>query len=411
MPTENSALEALPKDSPFRAALTSLLSSDEDVRRDATEVLSQFRRPYWEKQVKFKESLVLATLGAIFELDFPHDDDALRRGPGDVVFCFIGSASPKVLQLIESRYAKADPSLHLDLLTLVASSTTREGAQCFTRIVQKHGWPKSTYQRLFTELSKHVKHGDALFPALLEVKEGASVYVVDLALRAMRSGTLKPAKVERAFKKLATNLAKFSREGRGKSEKAEQRRQDFAALLDVAGFVGDAKVVGILRQTLKYPHAWPRVFAVTSLLRRKEVVSDEVIAGLAADATVRVSLYSLLKGLKAAKRIPAELRSRDAFAEADMVSWLSHPGELGRPPDAIEKMAVFTTKKQSLYVWRFKSNGTWKASTSGPYALDAPEGPLNGSSTFSSFEEWSSNDAEGHANEILKTLGKWARSR
>ncbi|MFT3712675.1 MAG: hypothetical protein QM817_33920 [Archangium sp.] len=98
MPTENAALDALPKDSPFRAALTSLLSSDENVRANATDVLSQFHRPYWEKQVKFKESLVLATLGAIFELDFPHDDDGFRRGAGDVVFRFIGSATPKVLQ-------------------------------------------------------------------------------------------------------------------------------------------------------------------------------------------------------------------------------------------------------------------------------------------------------------------------
>ncbi|MFT3712676.1 MAG: hypothetical protein QM817_33925 [Archangium sp.] len=170
-------------------------------------------------------------------------------------------------------------------------------------------------------------------------------------------------------------------------------------------------MVAILRATLKYPHAWPRVFAVASLLRRKEAVSDEVIAGIAADATVRTTLYSLLKGLKASKRIPAAQRSRDAFAEADMVQWLSHPGELGRPPDALEKMAVFTTKKQVLYVWRFKSNGTWKASTSGVYELNAPEGPLSGSSTFSSFEDWSSNDAEGHANEILETLGKWARAK
>jgi len=106
---------------------------------------------------------------------------------------------------------------------------------------------------------------------------------------------------------------------------------------------------------------------------------------------------------------PQEWCTRDAFAAADMVEWLSYPTELGREPDELEKMAVFEARSPdgpvALYVWRFKgTDGKWLAATSGPYLLVGEPAPCSGGSTFSSFEEWDSATAEEHAHSVLETL-------
>lgn len=149
-------------------------------------------------------------------------------------------------------------------------------------------------------------------------------------------------------------------------------------------------------------------------LRRGDKVPGAAVARVAGEASVRARLWSLLKPLGASDLIPPKWRTRDAFAEADLVEWLSHPSELGHPPDKIEKMAVFTAKQKDedvvLYVWRFRTGkDDWKAATSGLYPTRSPEGPLHGRETFSRFDPWSAHDAEGHAATALETLREWSR--
>ena len=103
------------------------------------------------------------------------------------------------------------------------------------------------------------------------------------------------------------------------------------------------------------------------------------------------------------------------MAEADIVSWLAYPNELGHAPKNIEKMATFIAIQEGweveLYVWRFCDDGeAWRAATSGPYAKNAPEGPLSGPSTFSLFEDWDTKTAGEHAMSVLDTLAEWRRS-
>ena len=89
------------------------------------------------------------------------------------------------------------------------------------------------------------------------------------------------------------------------------------------------------------------------------------------------------------------------------MKWLAHPGELGREPDALERMAVLAREGQVVYVWRFRiGRKPWQAAVSGPYPADAV-GPLAGESTFSRFDPWAGKTAEEHARTIDKTLADW----
>ena len=154
------------------------------------------------------------------------------------------------------------------------------------------------------------------------------------------------------------------------------------------------------------------VFALAYALRRRLGLPAAVVRRIAQDAEIRSTLYGFLRSLGASDQIPAEYRSRDAFAEADIVGWLAHPKELRHAPTNIEKMATFTVTREGqemeLYVWRFRDDGeAWQAATSGPYAKVTPEGPLSGSSTFSMFEDWDTKTPEEHAMSVLDTLAQW----
>jgi hypothetical protein len=308
------------------------------------------------------------------------------------------------------------------LLTLVASAGTRRGAEVLASLVERHGWPERRYARFFIELHKNVDHAEALFPTLLEVADGPTIELGDMVLLALRRGTLRPERIAstamvRGLPARMADLVEQVRANRGKrrSDEVANTEGELAMLLDLAAYAGAEEVVTILRRAADLEQKRPAAFAVASLVQRKEAVPDETIARLAADPAVRVTLYALLRAAGATERIPAEYRSRDAFAEADMVQWLSHAGELGCAPDAIELMTVFEAKRAGedvvLYVWRFRGEpGVWKASVSGVYPARPPEGPLQGDSTFSRFDDWSDDSADGHARAILDTLSEWAEA-
>ena len=399
------AVDALPDGSRYRAVLAGLWSEDRAARRAGEDALSALRKPYWEPPVVTPEAEAVTVLRAVLEVPAP--------GPvASVAFSLIGSATPAVIALARGGFEGADEDTRLNLLTLVASANTRDGAEVFAELVGRHGWTP-VHPRLLMELGKNVAHADVLFPALLDAKDAPATRLTDLLIAALQGRHLDPARL--AQTEVALTLGE--RIDELLASKEETAIGELAARLDLAAHLGGESVVPRLRAALAHPHAWPRAFAVLSLLRRGMAVPDDAIARVAADPATRGIFYRLTKEVGATARIPEAYRTRDAFAESDMVGWLSHPGELGQPPKAIEKMAVFEVEKGDervvLYVWRFQSeeSAVWKASVSGPYPVNPPEGPLSGPSTFSRFDPWDKCTAEEHASAVLKTLSEWAAAR
>lgn len=396
--------------SPFRIAIEGFRAGDPTQRAAAEQALRSITKPYWEAPTPVDEGIALEVLEAAFGL-------ASSKDAGALVFPLIGSAHPSLLAMIAARFAAVEEPLRLALLTVVASSPTRAAAALFATLVGQQGWPTRTYPRLFTELGQHARHGDLLFPAILDA---AGVPVLDagnLLLIALRGGGLDPAQV--AGSAFVSGLAaRIDALAATAAAPTDDEMPRLALALDLAGFVGGDDVVAALDRALTVPVSWPAAFAVASSLRRGRPVDDEVIARVAGDHATRATLYALLReqGPAAVARMPAATRTRDAFAAADMVGWLAHPGELGQPPDRLEQMAIFGAKRGAadvvLYVWRFQlGDAPWKASVSGPYSANPPEGPIHGNSTFSRFEAWDAQSAEAHAGAILDTLDAWAADR
>lgn len=413
------AIASLPENSPYRVVLKGIWSENEEQRRAAKQELMKLSRPSYGKIVALPEALTRTVLRASLEIPAP---PTRSWGVNEIVSSLIGSVTPSMFDLVRANYEKSDENTRLALLTLVAATATEEGARLIVELVRAHGWTKWTHQRLFSELSKNLPYANILFPDLLEAKQAPMVSLGDMLIRALHGEHLDPERLEGS--EIETSLtaridalvAEVEKNRGGKrSGDSVNAIGELAMRYDLAGYIGPPGVIVRLHQALALPETWACMFAIVSLLRRKAEVPHEPIVRVAKDPATRATLYVLLKDLGVTSRIPAEYRTRDAFAEANMVEWLSHPGELGEPPAAIEKMAITNTRHRdkdvSLYVWRFRAHdGKWKAGVSGPYDIDAPEGPLRGSATFSRFDAWEKCSAEEHASAVLKTLQEWAKA-
>lgn len=407
------------------ASTTSALMSAEPTERSTGRDLIRKRKlivPYWEKAEPKEEAVALAVVRAVVELSYPPPEHDWERGPEDLLMSILGSGQPSVLAYVGANYGRAEEQLRLYLLTLVASAGSRQGAEVLVRLTEEHGWPAQVHRRFFSELRENMDHADVLFPALLNTEGYPQIELGDVLLSALRMDRIQPAAVADTelsrglTARLDALLAKLTELREADEEGASRVARELAMKLDLAGFVGDKETIApTLQRAAALPESWPAAFAVASLIRRGEEVAEADIARIAGDHSTRNALYSLLDGLDATARIPEPLRSRDAFAAADMVEWLSHPGELGRPPDAIEQMEVYDATRDGepvvLYVWRFRTgDDPWLAAVSGIYPAAPPEGPLGGNDTFSRFEAWDSQSAEQHALAILDNLAEWHRA-
>lgn len=96
-----------------------------------------------------------------------------------------------------------------------------------------------------------------------------------------------------------------------------------------------------------------------------------------------------------------------------MVSWLTHPSELGCEPEHLELHATVrgTTADgpRQWCLWKFSDEaGKTFAGVSGPYPLDPSLDTLTaGGDTFSRFRPWEEATPEQHLASILETLNDW----
>ena len=150
-----------------------------------------------------------------------------------------------------------------------------------------------------------------------------------------------------------------------------------------------------------------RIEPVTIALRDGRPPAREDLERFASDRTTRRVLHDALEAAGKAALFPKEWRTWPAMAEADLVTWLNHPNELGAPPDEIESMGTVPAPggdapRQHYFVFRFRSLPPhwaaprgWTAGVAGPYDLAAEPAP-GGHGTFSRFEAFDSRMPHEH---------------
>jgi len=173
-------------------------------------------------------------------------------------------------------------------------------------------------------------------------------------------------------------------------------------LLDLMGYLPGREVETCLRTALSLPDPRLKLFAAVSLLRRREQVDASELEAIAASVEVRIILWEQLRRLRMESLMPQRWSAPEMLAASELSNWVSHPMEMGVPPENVELMITFKVETggrcEDAYLFRYREyprpwepGGGWMAGIVGPYR----DGQLIGS-CWSAFESWDSRTPEEH---------------
>lgn len=93
-------------------------------------------------------------------------------------------------------------------------------------------------------------------------------------------------------------------------------------------------------------------------------------------------------------------------AKEQMISWLSHPSELGKEPSKIECAGSFELYDMTYYIFKYKKSmfGKWLLGVAGGYEGDSLE---NCGHTFSEMEEYNEATAKDDAVKMVEMIRKY----
>jgi len=146
---------------------------------------------------------------------------------------------------------------------------------------------------------------------------------------------------------------------------------------------------------------------IEAALARGERMTTGTVREKAERPELRPMLYSLLKHYEKLELFPADLRSLQNQAEAELAYWLCHPNELDDPPDEIEVVREIEKSVDGntlrLFVLRFRMNephwsakNGWELGVAGPYVNGVP--PYSGAGAFSRFRKEEDTSPEEEAD-------------
>ncbi len=240
------------------------------------------------------------------------------------------------------------------LLTLLAQRGSHETLATFADLVVTDPPPTAeAVVEAFSPLwSRKQAEFPALFPRLLDALASPVVatVVLDLANYLTSHGRLPshPAEQRRAellelFARLIERLEQYEESSvqHGVTDLQTAQQVDDSVSLAVAlcytlSLIKEEGAVGKLYRMMDLHHRRLRVEAASALTRFKEEPAKQVLVGLAAEPSVRLSVLAYAAELGMLDEIDAEFRSPVARAEAELVSRMAEPAYFGLPPNACE---------------------------------------------------------------------------
>lgn len=352
--------------------------------------------------------------------------------PADLVRAAARRPTKSLVPIVAEVFPKLPGEAQTEALHLLMEVEDRSGAETLIRLLvglKKARRPIPPFQT--AALRKAPRHADVYFPAMLEFatsENRSEIYAALLA--ALEAKAVEPRRVAQGVRKLRAawiplRAAARRAQASGKADwlwqtDYQEPRETGGILLDAFGYIEDDGLRRALREALQIDDPKLQCFAAVSLLRLGERVAPEVIGRIAASPEQRNVLYALLERAGKAAAFPARWRTREAFAESEMVGWLCYPTELGRPPDEIELMRVVSADLgagrgvHEWYLFRFRTHQPhwaakhgWLTGVAGPFKRSDAPSPTAHGDTFSQFERWDSKKPEEHVRAIREMIQEW----
>lgn len=259
---------------------------------------------------------------------------------------------------------------------------------------------------------------EVLFPSLFKYTPYPALKrrIHELALAACERGTFPQASLTQlagsvleTFLPLRERMRPMERPGDDDwiwCDEYSDYRWQAAILLDLMGYLPGAEIIAGLRAALQSADPQVRCLGVVGLLRHGQEVPATALESVAASAETRNWLHFALTSLDRTELFPPRFATHEAFAQSDMVCWLTFPTELARTPHEIELMATFpgTTDDQRYYLFRYRAHehDEWLAGVSGPFNIGMSPAPQEGKATWSSFTAWDAKTPREHFVDLTK---------
>lgn len=126
--------------------------------------------------------------------------------------------------------------------------------------------------------------------------------------------------------------------------------------VDVCKYFVNDKLLNMLEKVMKLKINVVRYFALDTLFSNGRNVSGEIIKELAQDLSYAQLTYDTLKKHSKQNLFPKEYANSEYLAKSDLVRWLTYPTELNKEPDEISLIGITKVKKETFYVFKFKSD-------------------------------------------------------
>jgi hypothetical protein len=335
---------------------------------------------------------------------------------------------PEHIPVIREHFRLYSPRAQGAAIGLVATLESRAATETFTFLLDDVS--EEAQVTTLGTMTEKPRHADVLFPEVLRHVRHPALRgpLSSLILAHLTSGTVTGTSIQPEISSAMIGLHDELRAQLSPLQKSEGRdwmwdeqyqepRFIAALVLDIFGHITTPEAERGLVEALDYQDPRLRMFAVLGLLSHGKEPPHESLFEIAKSAETRNWVYRGLAELDRLDLLPAEYTTQKAFAEAEMVDWLTYPTELARAPDEIELMAVVPETCEEgageTYVFRFRTlpphwaaKEGWMAGVAGPFLLSESPSPDARGGTFSTFTSWKEHSPEEHLRTIRETRAR-----
>lgn len=438
-------LDGAPPSAEAVAIVAQLKSAEEATQKKAFDALAKLAK------TDIPEGDALLFLRTAGE-KLPATKAATTSAPVWLIRASARRTTPRYIAVIRDVFVRLPDDAKTEAIDLLARVGSREATSTMVDLVSEGVKRGDRFEFRADAYAKKPQQADLLFPRLLDSARGpAARGIFALTVAYAEAGALGPQALRHQGGRLleaysgprAALLAHSQRAPGGNVGDAgpasaltgagatvgsnvgwlwakdyAETRELASLLLDLMGHARTAEVERELQaaSTLRDPRL--AYFAVVSLLRHGKNVDAAVLEPIAASAETRNWLFGALKDVRKDASFPAKWRTQAALAESDLVRWLTFGTELGRAPDEIELMKVFTGAdadgELDWFLFRFRTQpphwsakDDWVTGVAGPFRRKDEPTIASLGDTFSKMTPWASKKPDEHFADVAKLTVEW----
>jgi len=402
--------------SDFSKLLERIRTADRAGRSALAGVIQDFHG----RRLRRKDVLRALSLAPLME----EEADDSKDPAANLIWAMYDSLSPKDIPLLRDIYPRLSRHARSRVLSRLAELGDEASLKAFLTFLRFDPGRSELEDFPVHDFEGNPGAAVILYPAVFDFLDSPKLQhgAFLVALRFLEDGSLPPGRLkerEPQILDVANDLLKSVgplQRSEGMSwmwqEPYRNLRSFLGVTLDLLGSLNATSATSLFEKGLSLADPKLKLFCVTGLLRQGASPPERTVFQVAAAPETRLWLHRNLSALNRLELFPERFSSQEAFAESEMVEWLSFPTELDSAPDEIELTGMVSRQRETdcfdYYVFRFRvsephwaADDGWMAGMAGPYRRSPRPSPEGLGATFSKFKKWDEKTNEEHVSDLL----------